>query len=210
MGNYRDDLMEQLADKGNGNYAYCDSVMQARRIFQEQLGSTLEMIAKDVKVQVDFDPSVVTKYRLIGYENRNIADRDFRNDKVDAGEMGSGHTVTALYELELASGGFGKIPATVRIRAKKPQGETADEWVVPFKPSAWSSTFADAPRDFRFSVAVMGAAEIFRGSAHAKNWSLGQVEKIARAATPEGNAERTEFLTLIERAQDLFGGVASK
>ncbi|HET7501260.1 MAG TPA: von Willebrand factor type A domain-containing protein, partial [Kofleriaceae bacterium] len=98
MGNYKDALMEQLADKGNGNNFYIDSLAAAKRVFQDQLGANLEVIARDVKLQVDFDPRQVARYRLIGYENRAIADHDFRNDAVDAGEIGPGHQVTAMYE----------------------------------------------------------------------------------------------------------------
>src|SRR5205823_633854 len=98
MGNYKDTLMEQFADKGNGNHYYCDSLFEAKRIFVEQLGATLEVIAQDVKFQVDFDSRQVRRYRLVGYENRDVADADFRNDKVDGGEIGSGHQVTAMYE----------------------------------------------------------------------------------------------------------------
>src|SRR5688500_1121464 len=88
MGNYKDELMEQLANKGNGNNFYIDSLSAAKKVFQEQLGSTLEVVAKDVKLQVDFDPTLVARYRLVGYENRDVKDADFRNDKVDAGEIG--------------------------------------------------------------------------------------------------------------------------
>ena len=100
MGNYNDVLLEQLADKGNGNYAYVDTLEQAHRVFVENLTGMLQVIAKDAKVQVDFNPAVVSRYRLIGYENRDVADQDFRNDTVDAGEVGAGHNVTALYEVK--------------------------------------------------------------------------------------------------------------
>jgi Ca-activated chloride channel family protein len=102
-GNYKDTTMEQLADKGDGNYSYIDSEEQARRVFSQQVGGLLEVVAKDVKVQVEFDPAVVASYRLVGYENRDIADKDFRNDKVDAGEVGAGHAVTAMYDVVLKS-----------------------------------------------------------------------------------------------------------
>jgi Ca-activated chloride channel family protein len=104
MGNYKDTMMEQLADQGDGNYAYIDSIDEARRVFGEDLEATLRVIARDVKIQVEFNPEAVIAYRLIGYENRDIADRDFRNDAVDAGEIGAGHTVTALYDVVLADG----------------------------------------------------------------------------------------------------------
>jgi len=210
LGNYKDTLMEQLADRGNGNYFYVDSLMAARRIFQEQLGGTLEVIAQDVKLQVEFDPAQVERYRLVGYENRNIADEDFRNDKVDAGEIGAGHSVTALYELELAPGATGDHLATVHLRAKKPRGETADEAAYPFQASALSSRFEDASSDFRFATAVMGAAEIFRRSPHAQKWNFEQVVRIAQGASPKGNAERQEFVALLQRAHEIKGLIAGR
>jgi Ca-activated chloride channel family protein len=203
MGNYKDDLMEQLANKGNGNYYYIDTIMQAKRVFQEQLGGTLEVIAKDVKLQVEFDPSLVKSYRLVGYENRDIADRDFRNDKVDAGEIGSGHKVTALYELELADGAASKSFATVRVRAKPPRGETASESAFTFKPGSYASSFESASKDLRFAVAVAGSADIFRNSPWAKEWSLAKMQQIAKAASDE-SPERLEFVSLLERAQSMY------
>ncbi|WP_233261473.1 VWA domain-containing protein [Vitiosangium sp. GDMCC 1.1324] len=209
MGNYKDTLMEQFADQGNGNHYYVDSLLAARRIFQEQLGGTLEVIAQDVKLQVEFDPAQVARYRLVGYENRDIADKDFRNDKVDAGEIGSGHTVTALYELELKPGASEGL-ATVRIRAKRPRGETASEHAYRFPAGALAASFAEASPDLRFATAVMGAAELLRHSPHAERWSFDQVLKIARGATPPGNAEREEFVSLLERARSLVGTVATR
>ncbi len=104
MGNYNDALMEQLADQGDGRYHYVDTMEEARRIFRENLSGTLETIAMDAKVQVELDPQAVERWRLLGYENRDVADRDFRNDRVDAGEIGAGHSATALYEIRLAPG----------------------------------------------------------------------------------------------------------
>lgn len=209
MGNYKSALMEQLADKGNGNHFYVDSLLAARRIFVEQLGGTLQVIAQDVKLQVDFDPAQVNAYRLVGYENRDIADRDFRNDKVDAGEIGSGHTVTALYEVDLKAGA-GEGFVTVRVRAKAPRGTTANEKAFVFPQSHLAANFDDASSDLRFATAVMGAAEIFRRSPHAAEWSYAQVMTLARAATPAGNAERQEFLSLLEHAQSIAGRVARR
>jgi Ca-activated chloride channel family protein len=209
MGNYKDTLMEQFANQGNGNHYYVDSLMAARRIFQEQLGGTLEVIAQDVKLQVDFDPAQVARYRLVGYENRAIADVHFRDDKVDAGELGAGHTVTALYEVELKPGAGAGL-ATVRVRAKPPRGEKARERAYPFPASALSASFATASADLRFATAVMGAAELLRQSPHAERWSFEQVLKLARDATPEGNAEREEFIALLERARPLVGRVAKR
>ncbi len=209
MGNYKSALMEQLADKGNGNHFYVDSMMAAKRIFVEQLGSTLEIIAQDVKFQVDFDPAQVSAYRLIGYENRDIADRDFRNDRVDAGEVGSGHRVTALYELELKAGAAQGL-ATVRVRAKEPRGTTANEKAFVFSAARLASTFAAASSDFRFATSVMAAGEIFRRSPESSEWSYDLVQKIAIESTPSGNAERTEFLSLLEHAKSLGSRVASR
>ncbi|MBJ6762428.1 von Willebrand factor type A domain-containing protein [Myxococcaceae bacterium JPH2] len=209
LGNYRDTTMEQLADRGNGNHYYVDSLMAARRIFQEQLGSTLEVIAQDVKLQVEFDPKQVERYRLVGYENRDIADRDFRNDRVDAGELGAGHTVTALYELVLRPGAGAGL-ATVRVRAKRPRGETATEHAYAFEATALAPRFANASQDFRFATAVMGAAEVLRRSPHAERWSLEGVLSIARAATPPGDVEREEFITWMERTRPLLHGVAAR
>jgi Ca-activated chloride channel family protein len=209
MGNYKDTLMEQFANQGNGNHYYVDSLMAARRIFQEQLGGTLEVIAQDVKLQVDFDPAQVARYRLVGYENRAIADHQFRDDKVDAGELGAGHTVTALYEVELKPGA-GEGLATVRVRAKRPRGEKATESAFRFPARALASSFASASADLRFATAVMGAAELLRQSPHAERWSFEQVLKLAREATPAGNAEREEFLALLEKARPLVGRVAKR
>ncbi len=109
MGNFNDVLMEQLADKGDGHYAYVDNIDEAEKLFVEDLTSTLQVIARDAKVQVDFNPEVVARYRLIGYENRDIADEDFRNDQVDAGELGAGHSATALYAVTFNPGAEGRI-----------------------------------------------------------------------------------------------------
>ncbi len=205
MGNYKDERMEQFSNKGNGNHFYCDSLFEAKRIFVEQLGGTLEVIAQDVKLQVDFDPAQVSAYRLVGYENRDIADKDFRNDKVDAGEIGVGHSVTALYELDLKPGAGAGL-ATVRVRAKKPRGVEATEHAFPFGASALTARFDEAPADFRFAAAVMGAAEIFRHSPHAKDWSYALVQEIAKSAA--GNAERSEFVALLASARKVV--VASR
>jgi Ca-activated chloride channel homolog len=202
MGNYKDELMEQLADKGNGNNFYIDGVSQAKRVFQEQLGSTLEVVAKDVKLQVDFDATQVKRYRLIGYENRNIADEDFRNDRVDAGEIGAGHQVTALYELELAKT-LGTDPlAAVRIRHKTPTGTTATEAEFPLDTADVFTRFADAPDDFQFAFAVAGFADVLRGGADAKGWDLAALRAFA-VRTAGQSDERKEFVKLVDRAIEL-------
>jgi Ca-activated chloride channel family protein len=202
MGNYKDAMMERLADKGNGNAYYIDGISEARRIFQEQLGGTLEVIAKDVKVQVEFEAKAVRRYRLIGYENRDIADRDFRDDKVDAGELGAGHRVTAVYELELTGERGGKL-GTVRLRHKEPRGVEAKETAYAIERGSLKGSFEAGSVDFRFAVAVAAFADILRRSPHAESWSLKAVAKLAKAAAPEGNAERAEFLGLLDRAMSM-------
>jgi Ca-activated chloride channel homolog len=205
MGNYRDDLMEKLADKGNGNCFYIDSHKEARKVFEQQLTGTLEVIAKDVKVQVEFDPKVVRRYRLVGYENRNIADQDFREDKVDAGEIGAGHSVTALYEVELTQPQASL--GTVRIRAKTPTGTEAAEQAFPFEPKMMRPSLDAASADFRFALAVAATADVLRGSASAKEWSLATVQKLAEGAT-DGQSDRAEFTQLVTRARGLLGATA--
>ena len=199
MGNYRDDLMERLANKGNGNCFYIDSEREARRVFQERLAGTLEVIAQDVKVQVDFDPAAVRGYRLLGYENRDIADKDFRNDKVDAGEMGAGHTVTALYEVELQ--GDAAPVATVRVRAKRPGGTEASEQRFTLSRSQLHRSLREASSNLRFAAAVAGTADILRGSPHASQWSLATAESLAEGAV-EGMSERSEFLGLLRAVRE--------
>jgi Ca-activated chloride channel family protein len=199
MGNYRDDLMEKLANKGNGNCFYIDSEREARRVFQERLAGTLEVIAQDVKVQVEFDPKAVRGYRLMGYENRAIADRDFRNDKVDAGEIGAGHTVTALYEVELA--GEGAQVATVRVRAKRPGGVEAAEQSFSLPKSELHASLKDASADLRFATAVAGTADILRGAPQTNDWSLATAEALAEGSV-DGMSDRAEFLGLLRLVRE--------
>ncbi len=206
MGNYRDDLMEKLANKGNGNCFYVDSYQEAKKVFETQLTGTLEVIAKDVKIQVEFNPEAVRRYRLVGYENRDVADRDFRNDKVDAGEIGAGHNVTALYEVELT--GASAPLGTVRIRAKAPHGTEASEQSFSFERRLMRDSVAEASSDFRFALAVASTADILRQSPTARSWSLTTARKLAEGAT-EGQAERKEFVGLVTQAQALMGASAA-
>src|SRR5512141_3414076 len=143
MDNYNDTLMEQLADNGNGFYAYVDDMREAKRLFVDKLTSTLQTIAMDAKVQVDFNPEVVMRYRLVGFENRAIADEDFRNNKVDAGEIGAGHSVTALYEVKLYPEARGKV-ATVYMRWQDPDMGQVIELSKDFDSSELSGEFRDA------------------------------------------------------------------
>jgi Ca-activated chloride channel family protein len=210
MGNYKDEMMEQLANKGNGNNFYVDSLDAAKKIFDKQLGSTLEVVAKDAKFQIDFDPKLVSRYRLVGYENRDIADNDFRNDKVDAGEIGAGHQVTALYEVELTDAGKQQNApiATVRIRHKAPNGEKAIETGFPMAGGPVAS-FANASADFRFAFATAAFADVLRGGEDAEHWSLAEIRKVAAAAAGD-DADRKELVALIGKAMTLKGRSASR
>jgi Ca-activated chloride channel family protein len=214
-GNYKDTTMEQLADKGDGNYTYIDGEDEARKVFSEQVDGLLQVVARDVKIQVDLDPSIVARYRLVGYENRDIADKDFRNDKVDAGEVGAGHSVTALYDVELAPGAKpGQSPLVVRMRYKPAKNalhggsDEASETSFPMPAAAIASSFDQAPENFRFAVAVGAFAEILRKSPHAAEWKLEDVERIAASASA-GRKERIELVNLVQTAEKLSGtGVA--
>jgi Ca-activated chloride channel family protein len=201
IGNYRDDLMERLANRGNGNCYYIDGMREARKVFQTQLAGTLEVIAKDVKVQVEFDPAAVSRYRLLGYENRDVADGDFRNDRVDAGEIGAGHSVTALYEVELTGAARGDL-ATVRVRAKDPHGSQAREQVFRFGRERVAPSLEKASDDLRFAVAVAGSADVLRRGPTAEGWNLAAAQALAEGAAA-GLPERGEFVRLLARAREL-------
>ncbi|MCH7746298.1 MAG: von Willebrand factor type A domain-containing protein, partial [Chloroflexi bacterium] len=161
MGNYNDILMEQLADNGDGNYAYVDNLSQAKSIFVENLAGTLQAIAIDSKVQVDFNPEVVSRYRLIGYENRRVADQDFRNDAVDAGEVGANHSVTALYELKFHEGAEGRA-TTVFIRYEDPETGEVVELSRDFDRSNFVMAFDETTPRFQLAATVAEYAEILR------------------------------------------------
>lgn len=204
-GNYQDTMMERLANDGDGSYFYVDSLTESRRLFVDKLSSTMETIAKDVKLQVDFDPSVVRAYRLIGYENRHVANRDFRNDKVDAGEIGSGHQVTALFEVILEDGAKGRIGA-VRIRNKAPGADSpAVERSYSIEVGPSSPRLANASRQLRLQAAVAGFAEILRGSPHVGETSLTEILALAQGAQRPEYTEDAELVELIERAVRLRG-----
>lgn len=202
MGNYSDTMMEQLANRGNGNYYYIDSFEEAQKVFESQVDGTLQVIAKDVKIQVEFDPAAIPEYRLVGYENRAIADEDFRNDRVDAGEIGAGHTVTALYEVRLNPGAEGTL-ATVRIRAKKPDGFEAAEQEFHLRDSDIAARVGDASADFQFATAVGMFAEVLRGSPYAKSIKLDLIKEVAQPAVGD-RADRREFVALLDRAEAAF------
>lgn len=189
MGNYNDILMEQLADNGDGNYSYIDTFSEARRIFTEELTGTLQTIAKDAKIQVDFDPTKVERYRLIGYENRDVQDEDFRNDEVDGGEIGAGHTVTALYEVKLIgddTNGLGNIYLRFKDEESGEVQEIKQELRVGNKLS----------NELNFLASVTEYAEILRGSYWAKDSSLQRVLELAER-TAETETQH-EFVRMVK------------
>ncbi len=163
MGNYNDITMEQLADQGNGSYAYVDTMAEAEKLFVEDLTATLQTIAIDAKIQVDFNPNVVSQYRLIGYENRAIADQDFRNDAVDAGEIGAGHTATALYAVQFYPRADGRI-GTVHLRWEDPDTRQVTEINGNINVSDLSASFEAAPPRYQLAVIVTQYAELLRNS----------------------------------------------
>ena len=236
MGNYKDDKMEIIADKGNGNYAYIDNIQEARKVLITEFGGTLFTIAKDVKFQMEFNPSRVKGYRLVGYENRLLNDEDFNDDKKDAGEMGAGHTITALYELIPAGSdealksidalkyqAYGeetktakKVKAdpnaelmTVKLRYKQPDGITSTRVEIPVKGRVLDLN--QTSRTFRFSASVAEFGLILRSSPYLEDGSLEQVISLAKNA--KGSDEegyRSEFITLVKLADSLKEWTADK
>jgi Ca-activated chloride channel family protein len=174
MGNYNDVLMEQLADDGDGFYAYVDTQEEAEKLFVEDLTGTLQAIAMDAKVQVEFNPEAVTRFRLIGYENRAIADEDFRDDTVDAGEIGAGHSVTALYEVKLAEGAEGEL-AEVFMRWQDPETKEVSEISRSIATADLVTSFGSTSQTFRLTVMVAEFAEILRESYWAQEFSLDDI-----------------------------------
>lgn len=238
-GNLKDHTMETLADKGNGNYAYIDSLSESRKVLVEQMGATLVTIAKDVKIQVEFNPAQVQAYRLLGYENRVMAKEDFNNDRKDAGEIGAGHTVTALYEVVPANIKFpdGKpvvddlkyatkpaLPApvaadapafsstetmTVKLRYKKIDEDKSQLLEVPFTDKGKKLT--EAPRDFQFATSLAGFGMLLRDSQHAGELTWEMVRKLAISGKGEDElGYRGEFIQLIEKARGLTGSTQGK
>ncbi len=176
LGNYNDVLLEQLADRANGHYRYVDTLAEAERVFSEDLIGTLVTIARDMKVQVEFDPDVVTWYRLIGFENRDVADDDFRDDRVDGGEVGAGHSVTALYEIELARDARGRDRlGQVSIRWFDADREGVREVVGEITVGMLSDTWEASDPRFRLAASVAAFADALRGSRYAGGFDLWDV-----------------------------------
>jgi Ca-activated chloride channel family protein len=210
MGNTKDSTMEKLADKGNGNYAYIDTLQEGRKVLVEQMTGTLITIAKDVKLQVAFDPTRVKAYRQVGYENRQLRAEDFANDKIDAGEIGAGHTVTALYELDPVEGGPAGELATVKIRFKPPAGDTSRLSSFPVNDAR--ASFANASVDFKLAASVAEFGMLLRSSKHRGSASWNQVLELARAGqgSSDPNGHRAELLSLAERAARLYSASARR
>ncbi len=235
MGNYKDDKMEIIADKGNGNYAYIDNIQEARKVFITEFGGTLFTIAKDVKFQIEFNPTRVKGYRLVGYENRLLNDEDFNDDKKDAGEMGAGHTVTALYELipagsdeslkridplkyqadgnseraEEVKANPNSELMTVKLRYKQPDGNTSTKVEIPVKGKILD--LEGTSDNFRFSAAIAEFGMILRNSQYREEASMEQVIALAKGARGEDEeGYRSEFLKLVRLADSLKDWTAGK
>jgi Ca-activated chloride channel family protein len=220
-GNYNDRLMEQLADAGNGNYTYVDGLAEARRALVQMRAATLQTIAKDVKIQVEFNPAAVAEYRLIGYENRALKREDFSNDAIDAGEIGAGHSVTALYEIalrgsggerverlryqgpEVVTGGSPEI-AFLRLRYKSPDGDTSKLIEQPVMRADMARSLDAASESLRFAAAVSAFGQLLRGGQYTGGYGYDDVLKLARAARgADAHGWKGEFVQLVELAQGL-------
>ena len=206
--NYHDARMEMLADKGNGNYAYLDSLKEAVKVFKHELTGTLVTIAKDVKVQLEFDPRYVASYRQIGYENRALKNEDFDDDTKDAGELGAGHSVTALYEIVPTSEARGTV-ATIRLRYKEPKGDVS-RLLTASAVDGGKSAY-DASPDMQFAAAVAELGMLLRNSPHKGTASFADMDKLARIAQGEDlDGTREEFVALIDSARALGTPAAAR
>jgi Ca-activated chloride channel family protein len=230
MGNLKDSMLVKLADKGNGNYGYIDTLTEAKKLLVEQISGTLVTIAKDVKIQVEFNPAQAAGYRLIGYEKRLLAKEDFNDDKKDAGEIGAGHTVTALYEVVPAGKDVpdaatvdalkyqapaGEKPGTknqepgtspelltLKLRYKAPDGDTSKLLAFPLTDTG--APLEKSSRDFRFAAAVAGYGMLLRDSPHKGSATWDSVRKLAIEGKGEdATGYRAEFISLLEKAQSL-------
>lgn len=227
MDNYKDDTAELLADRGNGNYSYVDSFTEARKVLREEVQGTLQTVAKDAKVQVEFNPARVASWRLLGYENRLLADRDFNDDKKDAGEIGAGHAVTALYEIVPVGGRrpgvdplrydarsnkekadsvpHGDELLNLKLRYKDPEGDKSQLMQVPVKDQDRDAAAATA--DYKFAAAVVGYGMMLRDSQFKGDLTWDKVLKLAEEGLgPDREGYRAEFIDLVRRARQLRGG----
>lgn len=231
-GNYNDALMQTLAQNGNGNAFYIDSLQEARKVLVEEMQSTLQTIAKDVKIQIEFNPSVVSEYRLLGYETRHLRREDFNNDRIDAGEIGAGHTVTALYELSLVGDGSAAVDplrygaaaetttnrgetayndelAFLRLRYKAPRGTRSTLIEAPVQRTAIAERIAATSEDFRFSAAVAAFAQKLRGDSYVAGYGAQAIIDLAEAGKGrDRHGYRSEFIRLAKLA-DSLGALAT-
>ncbi len=220
IGNYRDDMAETIADKGNGNYAYIDNITEAKKVLVNELSGTLFAVAKDVKLQLEFNPKYVKEYKLIGYENRMLANEDFTNDKKDAGEIGAGHTVTALYELvpsdgkvaqslryqsqELNEKGKGNELGFLKIRYKDPKVKDAKSVEITEPLVFNKKALKETSTDYRFAASVAEFGILLRDNSNKANATYDQVIELAEGAIgkdPEGY--RKEFVRLVKSVKML-------
>jgi Ca-activated chloride channel family protein len=232
MGNYKDDKMEVIADKGNGNYAYIDNLQEAEKTLVKEFGGTLFTIAKDVKLQLEFNPAKVAAYRLIGYENRVLNNEDFNDDKKDAGDIGAGHAVTALYEI-VPVGAVDSKQFTGTVDPLKYQGSTKpvvsaqhNEWLtlkLRYKqPNGLTSQliekvvkgevmeFSKASVDLRFAAGVAGFGMMLRASEHKNNLTYDEViQMIASSRGKDEDGYRSELIRLVKMASGLSSSMAS-
>lgn len=227
-GNLHDGTLEQIANKGDGNYFYLDSLQEARRVLEQNLTSTMEVVAKDVKLQVEFNPKYVSQYRLIGYDNRKLANHEFNNDAVDSGEIGSGHAVTALYEVTLTDSPLAAgdvqyryrdqaaapppAPAVesegregelgfLKIRYKAPERSQSELLEFPLARSAVRNTTGESTNDFRFAAAVAYFGELLRNSAFKGSYSYNDIAALAESARgSDADGKRREFVELVRNA----------
>jgi Ca-activated chloride channel family protein len=225
LGNYNDNLMQTLAQNGNGNAVYIDTLNEARKALVDQAGATLFTIAKDVKIQVEFNPAQIAEYRLLGYENRLLNREDFNNDQVDAGEIGSGHTVTAIYEItpvgsqgqmiddlryqakqsdEANTGTNANEYAQIKIRYKLPDSNNSQIIKTVVDASQQLTDWQQVPEDVRFSVAVAAFGQLLRGEPTTKNFTYENAIDIAQNAKgSDPFGYRAEFINLIRLAKAL-------
>ncbi|MDH3766960.1 MAG: DUF3520 domain-containing protein, partial [Gammaproteobacteria bacterium] len=222
-GNYNDKLLEQIADAGNGNYAYIDNQREARKVLVEEMTATLQTIAKDVKIQIEFNPAAVAEYRLIGYENRMLRREDFNNDQIDAGEIGAGHTVTALYEITPVgspaqlndplrygpqidkSHSISAELALVRLRYKQPDAEHSQLIERPVT----RKQLGRMNRDFRFAAAVSAFGQRLRGGEYLNGFELDEIAAFADDARGrDRKGYREEFVAMVEQARMLTESLA--
>jgi Ca-activated chloride channel family protein len=223
-GNYNDRLMEQLADHGNGNYGYIDTLLEAQKLLVDEIGATLHTVARDVKIQVEFNPARVSEYRLVGYENRVLAREDFDNDKVDAGEIGAGHSITALYELALRDEGGERVTplrygasgeaepareeelAHLRLRFKRPDVESSELLTYPILHADLRPGLADTSDDYRFTAAVAAFGQQLRGGKYLQAFGYDEIERLALGARGEDRfGYRSDLLRLVRLARGLQG-----